>query len=1274
MIKNFQKKRQTLRVPVQPKAETSSESPSYTPAPKPRPQAPKAPKAKTLDHSTATTDAGVKVPPAEALDGDPISLLTGEEVLSLTDFVIEGPVPLEWKRTYRSSNQSSSALGFGWQSLFSERLLFSDPLNVSFLQSCGRKINFPRPTQVGMDVRNTTEALQLIWLGRDEYCIRQKDQPDKIFRPSVGGSYYQLSRVQNRSGYGWSFKYDRNIQSHGIPKSIQSDWGVFIECQHKSGLLTALNRVLDNEQKDVKPLVKYGYSGVSQEDSSSLSPDLIIAQDALGHKEIYRYKNHLLIRRTLKTGFSYHFKWDQYNHKGRCLKQWGDNGSYESYYTWDDVNNITEVKDSRGGVTKYQFNDRGQVLEVTYPNGQIERKHYNVDGTLDAEEDGLGRRTVHLTDPQGRTRGIMEPEDHSTPASDTFDLSKKQSSTEFAEDSDDIESIKVPGPDEEGEDLSCDCEYDDKGQLKSVDMPDGKKVETSHDEKGIPCEIKDPKRGNVNITTEDNGQISEEKDQTGNVNSYEYDENGRISQASSAFDNKNGIACDHEAKEQFQHDAMGNLTSRTTAAGTENFQYTEDGLLKQHQDFMGRMTSYEYEGLSQVTRCQFPDGSIQHYHYDSERNLIGMTNSNGDQSLFKYDESERLVAEKGFDGRQQRYHYNSANEIIRHQDSGRSETLFKRDAYGRVTEKKSWVLDDPDQVQCSYFQYNPQGLLLAASNENAFVRFEYDKNKNVISECFYNIRLHGNTPIDESKFEWIHHHYDKHQRRTKTVLPCGNELTYGYQKNGLSEVWFNEQPIVQIKRDNSGLEVMRQQGDLGTLWSYDALKRLQRQTVVKEKVFGSAPLPKALKPQGAVIDREYEYNSLGALTRLKDLQRGEARYEYDVLNHLKQVSGSAEEIFEFDSSGNMLSHNQWQQHHQNNRLLRQGPFVYKYDRAGNLSFQAVERDEQGSKSLVGRYSYDAFNQLSGAQVGPKPDDHIQYYYDPLGRRIGKIIGQGHVCQQTTFLWSGDLMIQEQLGDQKTHYVYEPNSFRPLAMINQDQVFHYHLDHLGTPMEMSNDQGEIVWQAQYYAYGAVKDYMVHQVKNPLRFQGQYYDQETQLHYNRYRYYDAKQGRYIHQDPTGLLGGKNLYQYTTNPIQYIDPFGLASKECSVPSPLTVDETIAKLAETSVVDLPKVPTVNDLPAQYEEAKKAIVEPISEALPESPTTAPPEEEEKQWVEIKLLDDSGEPMIEQDYWIKDAEGGEHQGKTDKKGMAKLENLPPGDCEVSFSEQLEGWA
>ncbi|MGS7254330.1 RHS repeat-associated core domain-containing protein, partial [Pseudomonas anuradhapurensis] len=94
---------------------------------------------------------------------------------------------------------------------------------------------------------------------------------------------------------------------------------------------------------------------------------------------------------------------------------------------------------------------------------------------------------------------------------------------------------------------------------------------------------------------------------------------------------------------------------------------------------------------------------------------------------------------------------------------------------------------------------------------------------------------------------------------------------------------------------------------------------------------------------------------------------------------------------------------------------------------------------------------------------------------------------------------------------------------------------------------TDHNGEMAWTAQYKAWGEVKEACSEWAKqvglsNPIRFQGQYHDHETGLHYNRYRYYDPRAGRFVSQDPISYLGGFNLYQYVPNPIEWIDSWGL------------------------------------------------------------------------------------------------------------------------------------
>jgi RHS repeat-associated protein len=111
-----------------------------------------------------------------------------------------------------------------------------------------------------------------------------------------------------------------------------------------------------------------------------------------------------------------------------------------------------------------------------------------------------------------------------------------------------------------------------------------------------------------------------------------------------------------------------------------------------------------------------------------------------------------------------------------------------------------------------------------------------------------------------------------------------------------------------------------------------------------------------------------------------------------------------------------------------------------------------------------------------------------------------------------------------------------------------QIYFIHTDHLNTPRAITSGSGQLVWSwANDDPFGA-------NVPNEdpsglgrfscnLRLPGQYFDKETNLHYNYARDYEADVGRYVQSDPIGLLGGVNTYIYPFAPLNDADPLGLA-----------------------------------------------------------------------------------------------------------------------------------
>jgi RHS repeat-associated protein len=184
-------------------------------------------------------------------------------------------------------------------------------------------------------------------------------------------------------------------------------------------------------------------------------------------------------------------------------------------------------------------------------------------------------------------------------------------------------------------------------------------------------------------------------------------------------------------------------------------------------------------------------------------------------------------------------------------------------------------------------------------------------------------------------------------------------------------------------------------------------------------------------------------------------------------------------------------------------------------------------------------------------------------YDAIGRRTRKSVDG----QRTFFAWDGDALLAEKHEDQPAReYVYYPGTFEPLALIDTDgQLYYYHNDLNGLPRELTRPNGTIVWSATYDALGRVEEIQTDDIAQPLRMQGQHWDDEIGLCYNRYRYFDPQICSFISQDPIGLAGGENVYAYAPNVWGWVDPLGLCPKDAS--KSVTLDASEIRFSQSNV-----------------------------------------------------------------------------------------------------------
>ncbi len=228
------------------------------------------------------------------------------------------------------------------------------------------------------------------------------------------------------------------------------------------------------------------------------------------------------------------------------------------------------------------------------------------------------------------------------------------------------------------------------------------------------------------------------------------------------------------------------------------------------------------------------------------------------------------------------------------------------------------------------------------------------------------------------------------------------------------------------------------------------------------------------------------------------------------------------------------------------------------------------RNERQERDALGRllrsdtqhstrtFSYNRLDQITEVTLTPTEAgerlhhmqaDTVRFAYDRSGWLTGSM-GQREP-RRTTFVWERFRLLQETTWQGKRTYLYDAEqSYTLVAAITgrgeSRKIWYYHTDVTDTVQEVSASDGTLVWAGYQAGFGENRGNISNSgayFEQPLRLPGQYFDEETGLHYNLFRYYAPECGRFISQDPIGLNGGINLYAYVKNPLTWIDPLGLA-----------------------------------------------------------------------------------------------------------------------------------
>ncbi len=1043
--------------------------------------------------------------------GHPVNPATGVVYTEQTDFTLPGPLPLVFKRIWVSSSTIAGELGHGWHHSLDMALMPREDGRQTLRLGDGRLLVFNTPVP-GRPSFDPVERIQLCEMDGEvvavDYSgIRFRFGPPISFVTGIPAIRHLVSSA-DANGNTITLKRDRSGRLHGIRDSA----GRELLVRH-DGLGHILG--IDAPHPDgngLLSLIAFEYDRAG---------DMTASSDAVGSRFRYVYERHLLVEEGRPAGLTFHFRWDSTARRtaARCIATWGSAvlqglSLYDRTLEYDDRARRTTVRSPRGAIWQYEWNAQGRVVAVVDALGRRETRRLSPEGLPLGETRADGATRSRAYDRFGR---VVETR--------AFDGARRV--LRYSEPTPDGLVIALPLEITMPTGASEQFVWDDRLNLAAHTDAAGRTRRFLRDPRGLTLAVQDALGPLRRFGWSERGELAWEA--TGDAAQrtlFSYDPLGRLSES------RRGIG----APTRYVSDAAGRLLEiRRPDGGIIRLTHDAEGHVTSHRAATGAITRWSYGGLPFPIQRLNPDGSSLGYRYDADLNLIGLTNQKGELYTLAHDLADQLVEETGFDGRRRSYRYDAAGFLAAHDDAEARGATYARDKLGRLLERRH-----SDGLTDRYV-YDQAGRLTHAANDWGEIGFAYGPDGALLEEA--------------SPAGTVRHRHDARGRRVATTLPDGREIETAYDaQDNVVRIDFDGRVVASFGRDALGRETERHTGALTTVSDYDPQGRLTRQTA------RSATAP-------PVIERQYRWDNADRLIETLDLGSGVRRYQYDANERLVGVEGDLPERFVIDPAGNILGASSDSGAGTpgvatGDRLLLRGDRKFEYDGCGNRV-----REVRGAGGNAERlYRYRADNQLAEVEEGGRLGRRLtSFRYDALGRRTVKesisltpaatndgADGAPGTATRTDFVWSANLLVAESTTADDplaTVYLHEPGSFRPLVQVRRTgrglpgTLFHYQLDRLGTPQEVTNDDGRIVWQARSKAWGALASVAVDEVAQPIRFQGQYEDAETGLFYNRFRYYAPDEGCYVHQDPIRLAGGLNLSSYVPAPNSWIDPLGLA-----------------------------------------------------------------------------------------------------------------------------------
>lgn len=982
------------------------------------------------------------------------------------------------------------------------------------------------------------------------------DDVNKQFISRVTGPQTEAGRriedlTHNRAG-----KPVRQIVNGRTDLEVAHDTGARAEIRTNArGFRT---RLVSNEFDQIVR-IEHPDGAVEQMAYSPLHLQQTEATDALGVRTVFEHDARgNLVRKTEAAGLpeqrvtSY-----QVNAKGQSERitrvgRTEANGTVTPDATWqivwDERGQISQTTDPEGHVRRYEYDRIGSLRRYTDPLGRVRQYEVDAAGRLLREADEVGvvrslRRdkvgnVVAQTDGRGKTV---------THIHDALNRTLERTNA--------VGGVRR-------------TQYNGMGLVVSDTDEDGRQRLREHDHFARLVRLTD---GLGNITT--SGYQVSDGSSTGVL--------GSLGQPTEV-----AYPTYTELK---RYDALERMTSRSLVyrhaqgqrTSTHTVTYDKLGRVSSETDAAGQTWRHRYNGLGERIESTDPLGGKTRQRFDARGNLIELTDANGNVHRFEHDRNDKLVREVRPLGQVTQHRLDAGGNLVEKIEPDGTRHGFTLDARTRPTAHE--VRAGGVLVRSITHTWDASNNLTAWTDTD-LLRNETTQGAQTWDDAGRKLSETLTFPGGHTLSVGLQHSAaGKLQRLT---WPDGTQIDYAYSAHGeFQSVVIPGEGTLSVKEYQWTAPVSTTLPGGGTQNRlFDGLLQLeglqvkgpgQQDTLALTQRFGLRQELSSRTRTDTVITA----GVTASTTRAE-------QYTHDALKRLTQVLGDASETFTLDALDNRIAHSRapgpWTLDG-NNRLTRigsgdcgsSGTVCFQWGDAGQL----LQKTEAGNRVTL--YRYDAFNRLKevALRLGGAAELLLaRYGHDPMDRRIWKEQYRDNSGQPLSpatrthllhsdgglvALASQDIVLQAdgsvtRLGQPRltAQYGLRPGASFSTATLfvkarnsrGDDTLAYFHPDQLGTPLQATDKQGNVVWAALYEPFGKASVITPPAtdsrptIASDLRLPGQREDAETGLHQNWRRQYDPAVGRYTTADPIGLAGGRNVYVYASaDPLNRFDATG-------------------------------------------------------------------------------------------------------------------------------------